>query len=243
MRIDKYLSNLNYGSRSEIKKMIKQKRIKINRQIVKNGKEQLDLDNDILSINDNLISLEKSQYQYLMLNKPQGVITATSDNKQKTVLDLIDPKERVRGLFPVGRLDKDTTGFLLLTNDGQLAHELLAPKKHVAKTYYALIDGIVSENEVQEFKSGLHLKDGTVFKPALLTILKTDHNTNHTEIKITITEGKYHQIKRMFKACNSSVLKLHRMSMGPLNLDSQLEFGQYRKLTSEEIELLKINKD
>lgn len=240
MRIDKLLSNLGIGTRSEIKKLIKQKQVKINNNLVKNGKEQVDPEIDKITVNDQNVSGQLSRYY--MLNKPQNVITATTDASQRTVLDLIDKTDLVKDLAPVGRLDKDTTGLLLLTNDGQLAHRLLAPHKHVDKTYQATIDGIVTSETVNEFKDGIKLKDGTLCKPADLKIISTLEDKNQSKIEITITEGKYHQIKRMFAACGMHVATLKRISMGPLTLDASLDEGQYRPLSDTEIQtLLKLN--
>lgn len=236
MRIDKLLSNLGIGTRSEIKKMIKQKQIKVNGELVKNGKDQLDPDAAQVTINDQPVAIQLTKY--LMLNKPQNVITATEDASQRTVLDLISATDSVKGLAPVGRLDKDTTGLLLLTNDGQLAHRLLAPQKHVAKTYQATIDGIVNEDTVSRFKTGIQLKDGTHCKSADLKIISTSEDEKQSQIEITITEGKYHQIKRMFAACEMHVAALNRIAMGPLKLDSSLKPGQSRPLSESEIQSL-----
>ena len=236
MRIDKLLSNLGIGTRSEIKKMIKQKQIKINGELVKNGKNQLDPDSAQVTINDQPVAIQLTKY--LMLNKPQNVITATEDASQRTVLDLIAKNDRVKRLAPVGRLDKDTTGLLLLTNDGQLSHRLLAPQKHVAKTYQATIDGIVNDDTIARFKAGIQLKDGTFCKPATLKVISVVEKDNQSEIEVTITEGKYHQIKRMFAACGLHVATLNRISMGPLKLDPSLKPGQYRSLSENEIQTL-----
>lgn len=236
MRIDKLLSNLGIGTRSEIKKMIKQKQIKINGELVKNGKDQLDPDAAQVTVNDQPVAIQLTKY--LMLNKPQNVITATEDASQQTVLDLIAKNDRVKGLAPVGRLDKDTTGLLLLTNDGQLAHRLLAPHKHVAKTYQATIDGIVNNDTIVRFKAGIQLKDGTLCKSADLKIISTSEDEKQSQIEITITEGKYHQIKRMFAACGMHVAALNRIAMGPLKLDSSLKPGQSRPLSENEIQSL-----
>lgn len=175
-----------------------------------------------------------------MLNKPKDVITATEDSVQKTVLDLIDKKDRIKGLFPVGRLDKDTTGLVLLTNDGALAHNLLAPKKHVEKVYEAKIEGIVTEAEVELFSKPIELKNGEVTKPSRLVVRKVDEDAGISEIEITISEGKYHQIKRMFASTGMHVLELKRLKMGSLELDDRLDPGKYRALTQTEIEELKI---
>lgn len=233
MRIDKLLSNLNFGSRSEIKKLIKQKKVTLNDTIVTNGKQQIDPNKDHLSVNEQQINIQLDKY--LMLNKPQDVITATVDSSQQTVLDLIKTNDRVKNLAPVGRLDKDTTGLILLTNNGKLAHRLLSPQNHVDKTYQALISGNVTSTTVNQFKLGIQLKDGTKCKPANLKITKTFPKDNKSYVEITITEGKYHQIKRMFAACGMHVKTLKRISMGPLLLDPNLAIGQYRPLNQFEI--------
>lgn len=241
MRIDKLLSNLGIGTRSKIKKMIKQKQIKINGELVKNGKDQLEPDTAQVTIDGHPIATQLTKY--FMLNKPQNVITATKDATQRTVLDLIAPEDIVKGLAPVGRLDKDTTGLLLLTNDGQLAHQLLAPHKHVAKTYQATLDGIATGDTITRFNAGIQLKNGTLCKPAALNIISTSEKDDQSTVEVTITEGKYHQIKRMFAACELHVATLTRISMGPLKLDSTLNQGQYRPLTNNELQqLTKINK-
>ena len=232
MRLDKFLSNMNIGSRSDVKKLIKQKVVKLNNKVITNGKIQLDPAKDQVSLNNKIITYEP--YKYLMLNKPQGVISATTDPSQKTVLDLIVPENQIKNLAPVGRLDKDTTGLLLLTNNGTLTHQLLAPQKHIAKTYSALISGIPTTKIIRLFKNGIDLKDGTQCKPALLKIIKSDPLKNRSQIQITITEGKYHQVKRMFAACNMKVLTLKRLSMGTLKLDPHLKEGNYRALTTTE---------
>jgi len=173
-------------------------------------------------------------FEYYMLHKPAGVISATTDVKDKTVVDLISDKKR-KDLFPVGRLDKDTEGLLLITNDGELAHRLLSPKKHVDKVYYARIDGIVTQEDVEAFRLGVSIGQGEVAKPAVLEILSADAIS---EIKVTIQEGKFHQVKRMFHTIGKEVLYLKRLSMGKLVLDDSLPLGAYRKLTREELEEL-----
>lgn len=236
MRIDKLLSNLNFGSRSEIKKLIKQKQIKLNHKIVKNGKEQVDPGKDHLFIDNRPIDIQLNKY--LMLNKPQNVITATMDASRQTVLELISMNDRVKNLAPVGRLDKDTTGLLLLTNNGKLAHSLLSPRHHIKKTYHALVSGNVTLSTIKHFKGGIQLKDGTECKPAVLKIIETIPQKNQSRVAITITEGKYHQIKRMFAACGMHVETLKRVTMGPLVLDPMLAEGQYRSLNEIEIQKL-----
>ena len=179
---------------------------------------------------------KKASYQkniYLMLHKPTGVVSATEDNREKTVLDLVRPEDRKNGLFPVGRLDKDTEGLLLLTDDGELAHRLLSPKKHVDKTYYAKIDGQVTEEHVKQFREGLDIGDEKKTLPAVLTILLSGPVS---EIEVTIHEGRFHQIKRMFEAVGCKVTYLKRLSMGSLVLDETLPPEEYRPLTEAELE-------
>ena len=179
---------------------------------------------------------KKASYQkniYLMLHKPAGVVSATEDNREKTVLDLVRPEDRKNGLFPVGRLDKDTEGLLLLTDDGELAHRLLSPKKHVDKTYYAKIDGQVTEEHVKQFREGLNIGDEKKTLPAVLTILLSGPVS---EIEVTIHEGRFHQIKRMFEAVGCKVTYLKRLSMGSLVLDETLPPEEYRPLTEAELE-------
>ena len=175
------------------------------------------------------------EFMYLMMNKPQGVLSATEDKRDQTVIDLLDAEYNIFELFPVGRLDKDTEGFLLLTNDGKLAHNLLSPKKGVPKTYYAHIEGIVTEEDTERFSEGVILDDGYETKPGQLRILKS---ADISEIELTITEGKFHQVKRMFEAVGKKVVYLKRLSMGPLSLDESLALGSYRELTEEELQQL-----
>ena len=236
MRIDKYLANMNVGSRKEVHKLIKAGLVSVNGKIVKTPKEKVK-ESDVVEVNGQEITYQ--QYHYFLLNKPKGVLSATEDLHQKTVIDLLEVKDQYKDLAPVGRLDKDTTGLLLITNDGQLNHELLAPNKHVDKVYQALIAGEVTIDTVATFASGMELKDGTVLKPAKLEILNVDENKDQSKIRITIKEGKYHQIKRMFGAVGMKVLELDRLQMGSLQLDPQLKRGQYRELTEEELDRLK----
>lgn len=175
------------------------------------------------------------EFIYLMMHKPQGVLSATEDNRDRTVIDLLDADSQHFEPFPVGRLDKDTEGFLLLTNDGKLAHNLLSPKKGVPKTYYAHVEGIVTEEDVERFAEGVILDDAYLTKPGKLRILKS---ADVSEIELTITEGKFHQVKRMFVAVGKQVVYLKRLSMGPLSLDENLPLGSYRELTEEELNLL-----
>lgn len=236
MRIDKYLANMNVGSRKEVHKLIKAGLVSVNGKTVKTPKEKVK-ESDVVEVDGQEITYQ--QYHYFLLNKPKGVLSATEDLHQKTVIDLLKSKDRYKDLAPVGRLDKDTTGLLLITNDGQLNHELLAPTKHVDKVYEAVIAGQVSQDTVQDFAAGMKLKDETVLKPAKLEILDVDESQDKSKIRITIKEGKYHQIKRMFGAVGMKVLELDRLQMGSLHLDLQLKRGQYRELTEEELDGLK----
>ena len=236
MRIDKYLANMNVGSRKEVHKLIKSGLISVNGKIVKIPKEKVK-ESDVVKVNGQKITYQ--QYHYFLLNKPKGVLSVTEDLHQKTVIDLLEVKDQYKDLAPVGRLDKDTTGLLLITNDGQLNHELLAPNKHVDKVYQALIAGQVTADTVATFASGMKLKDGTVLKSAKLEILDVDESKDQSKIRITIKEGKYHQIKRMFGAVGMKVLELDRLQMGDLYLDPNLKRGQYRELTAEELDNLK----
>lgn len=232
MRLDKFLANAGVGTRSEVKQYIKKGLVLVNSIPAKKGDMSISEDSDEILFKNQPVHLQKRFY-YLM-NKPQGVISATEDNFQKTVLDLLG-KDKRNDLFPVGRLDKDTEGLLLLTNDGALAHELLSPKKHVSKTYFARIEGIVTETDVDIFKQGVKIDEEFTALPANLKILSSGPVS---EIEVEIFEGKFHQVKRMFQAVEKKVIFLKRLSMGPLALDPALLPGQYRPLTDEEISAL-----
>ncbi|MBT2569049.1 pseudouridine synthase [Planococcus sp. ISL-110] len=234
MRIDKFLSNMGYGSRKEVKILLKTKAVEVNGEIVRDPKVHVDEHADQVLVGGEAVAY--TEFIYLLMNKPQDVISATEDKYDQTVIDLLAEQERHFEPFPVGRLDKDTEGFLLLTNDGKLAHELLSPKKHVDKTYYALIEGKVTEEDAEAFEKGVALDDGYVTKPASLNILESGPVS---KIELTITEGKFHQVKRMFESVGKRVIYLKRLSMGPLSLDPDLELGEYRHLTEEEVTSLK----
>ncbi|MGD6795467.1 pseudouridine synthase [Metabacillus indicus] len=234
MRIDKLLSNIGYGSRKEVKQLLKTGAVKADGKIIKDAKTHVDPAVQAVTVHGETV--EYKEHIYLMLNKPAGFLSATEDSVQKTVIDLLEMNDAVYKPFPVGRLDKDTEGLLLLTNDGQLSHQLLSPKKHVPKTYYAKIEGHVTEEDASAFKEGVELDDGYVTKPARLEIIEAGERS---EIHITITEGKFHQVKRMFEAVGKKVAYLKRISMGPLHLDESLELGEYRELTDEEVEALR----
>ena len=231
MRLDKYLCETGFGTRSQVKDLLKKGQVMVNGEVVKKPELKINETTDQI-----LCQGKKASYQkniYLMLHKPAGVVSATEDNREKTVLDLVRPEDRKNGLFPVGRLDKDTEGLLLLTDDGELAHRLLSPKKHVDKTYYAKIDGQVTEEHVKQFREGLDIGDEKKTLPAVLTILLSGPVS---EIEITIHEGRFHQIKRMFEAVGCKVTYLKRLSMGSLVLDETLPLGEYRSLTEAELE-------
>lgn len=233
MRLDKYLADMGVGTRQEVKKQIRQGRVSVNGSVVKAADLKIDKDRDIVSADGNVITY--TDFEYYMLNKPGGVVSATEDAHDRTVVDLIMDKKR-KDLFPVGRLDKDTEGFLLITNDGALAHRLLAPKKHVDKVYYARVRGRVTEEDIECFRSGVNIGTAECEEwtlPGTLQILKS---SDISEIRLTICEGKYHQVKRMFQAVQKEVIYLKRESMGPLTLDPELKPGEYRPLTKEEIE-------
>ncbi|UPM54977.1 pseudouridine synthase [Gottfriedia acidiceleris] len=234
MRIDKILANMGYGSRKEVKSLLKQGVVKVGDHIVKSPKEHVDIEQQVVTVNGEVV--EYKEFVYLMMNKPPGVISATEDSEHETVIGLLEYEDIIFEPFPVGRLDKDTEGLLLITNDGHLAHQLLSPKKHVPKKYYATIDGVVTESDIKAFEKGVTLEDGYLTKPGYLTILKSGEES---EIELVIMEGKFHQVKRMFEAVGKKVTYLKRLEMGPLKLDENLELGEYRELTDEEIDLLK----
>lgn len=234
-RLDKIISNLGFGSRKEIKAAAKKGIIEVDGKIVKDSGLLVDPNTSVIKVNGEEITYRK--YIYLIMNKPDGVVSATSDKKDDTVIDLLETEHQIFEPFPVGRLDKDTVGLLLLTNDGDLNHRLIAPKWHVDKVYYAKIDKEVTEEDVVSFKKGITLDDGYKCKEAILEILSASEDGS--EIELTIQEGKFHQVKRMFEAVNKNVTYLQRVSFGGLSLDSDLEEGEYRELTDEEVELLK----
>lgn len=233
IRLDKYLADIGIGSRSEVKKYIKKGQVKVDNQLIKDIGYKVNLDKEKVYFDNNL--LEYNKYIYLMLNKPAGVVSATRDNVHKTVIDLIDKKYQ-KNIFPVGRLDIDTEGLLFITNDGQLAHDLLSPKKKIPKTYYAKVQGQVTNKEVKEFENGLIIDDNFTALPAKLEILESGQVS---KVNVTIYEGKFHQVKRMFEAVGMKVIYLKRISMASLELDKNLEISSYRQLTDDEIRKLK----
>ncbi|WP_243291151.1 pseudouridine synthase [Bacillus sp. FJAT-47783] len=232
--MDKLLANLGFGSRKEVKKLLKSGVVKADGHTVTDPKIHVDPMEQEVTVNGEVV--EYKEFIYLMMNKPAGYLSATEDATEETVIDLLECEDVVYQPFPVGRLDKDTEGFLLLTNDGQLAHQLTSPKKHIPKTYYAHILGEVTEEDGAIFKQGVVLDDGYKTKPGQLEIVESG---SKSIIYLTITEGKFHQVKRMFEAVGKKVTYLKRVSIGPLSLDEDLQVGEYRELTDEEIELLK----
>lgn len=232
MRLDKYLADMGVGTRSEVKIYIKKKRVCVNGEICSKPETKI-TEKDRVTLDQKEITYV--HYEYYMLNKPAGVVSATRDTLCETVIDLIDDRRR-DDLFPVGRLDKDTEGLLLITNDGDLAHRLLSPKKHVDKVYYAKVQGKVTVEDKEAFLTGVDIGEENVTMPADLNILVSDEVS---EIELTIREGKFHQVKRMFEAVGKEVIYLKRLSMGALHLDEALSLGDYRTLTDEEINVLK----
>lgn len=236
MRIDKFLANQDIGSRSQVKQYIKKGMISINGAVCKSPEQKIDENTDQISYNGTVIGYQK--HHYYMLNKPAGCVSATNDNLHTTILDLLKGSVSVKNLFPVGRLDIDTEGLLLITDDGELSHNLLSPSKHVAKTYFARIDGLATEEHIKAFKEGLDIGDDKPTKPGTLVIKSTNPDTSTSEILLTITEGRYHQVKRSFEALGMKVTYLKRLSMGSLALDEALAPGEFRELTETELQAL-----
>ena len=230
MRLDKFISTTTTLSRAEAKKIIK-KGILINDILIKSSDYKVDENNDIVIVNGSRLVYQK--YVYIMMNKPQNVISATEDMIDKTVVDILKDKDRIHKVFPVGRLDKDTEGLMLLTNDGELAHKLISPKKDVEKKYYVEVIGELKEEYLELVKDGLVLDDGYKCKSARLEILESSKDKSCANIYIT--EGKFHQVKRMMKALGTSVTYLKRLSIGSLILDENLKLGEYRYLTDKEL--------
>ena len=215
IRLDKYLADMQVGTRSEVKELIRKKKVSVNGSIVTKPELKINTDNDSVSADG--VTVGYHEYEYFMLNKPAGVVSATDDNTCTTVIDLIKTKNR-KDLFPVGRLDKDTEGLIIITNDGAMAHDLLSPKK--------------------QFANGLFVDDELTALPAVLKVLSYNSDEDYSEIHVTIHEGKFHQVKRMFSAIGSEVLFLKRITFGALSLDESLKTGEYRPLSEEEISLL-----
>lgn len=237
MRLDKLLSHAGLGSRKDVRKIIVSGEISVNDEKIVKAGFNVNPKTDVVKYLDMTVNYQ--EYYYVMLNKPEGIISATEDKYYETVVDWVDLDYNHVNLFPVGRLDIDTTGLLLLTNNGQVAHQLLSPKKKVSKRYEAIIDGIVTHSDVEKFQKGLNLGD-FISQPAELEILSLDHELSQSFIQVVITEGKFHQVKRMFEAVGKTVLQLKRIEMGPLKLDPNLELGDYRELTDNELKSLEL---
>lgn len=226
MRLDKFLANSGIGSRKEVKELIKQGLVFVNDERIKNSDKNINEIKDVIKIRDKCIEYRK--YVYIMLNKPQNVISATEDNKHKTVIDLIKGYDTYN-IFPVGRLDIDTEGLLLLTNDGKLSHNLLSPKKHVEKEYFVKLKENINDIDINKVENNIELEDGYICKKAKIKRLSKN------ELNISITEGKFHQVKRMFKAVGNEVIFLKRVRMANILLDKNLKSGEYRELTENEL--------
>ncbi len=251
VRLDKFLADMQIGTRSEVKKKIHSGSVKVDGYVVKKPEMKVDIIKNRITVEE--IPITYCEKEYYMLNKPQGVVSATIDSNYQTVVDLIKDRRR-KDLFPVGRLDIDTEGLILITNDGKLCHNLLSPDKHVAKRYYAIVKGVVNEEDVKVFANGMDIGingQNEPVKPAQLTILpvidkeellngfQENIGEEFSQVELTIYEGKFHQVKRMFDKVRKPVIYLKRISMGPLALDEKLAVGEYRMLTEEEIHILK----
>ena len=235
MRLDKFLVENGLGSRSQVKELLKKGLVLVNGRAEKSPKTQINETEDEVVVSGQKLTYEK--FVYYLLNKPKGYISATEDERHKTVLDLLDETALQKEVFPVGRLDIDTHGLLLLTNNGKLAHAMLSPKKHVEKIYRAQVAGLMNQSDVERFATGIELKDFTC-QPAQLKILEVDEEKETSLVEISLAEGKFHQVKRMVAACGKEVTDLQRLSMGPLQLDPELALGEWRRLTEEEMKSL-----
>ncbi len=232
-RIDKILSNMGYGTRKEVKELVRSGQVQVDGSIVKDPGQQIMPDSQEITVEGRKLIYRDTIY--IMMNKPQGVISATEDSRERTVVELLPDEFRAFDPFPVGRLDKDTEGLLLLTNDGQLSHRLLSPKKHVPKTYLAKIRGRVDEEDVEAFGKGVTLEDGYRTMASRLVVMERG---SISTIEVTIYEGKYHQVKRMFQAVGKEVIYLKRIAMGALKLDETLELGEFRELKADELRII-----
>lgn len=237
LRLDKILANMGYGTRKELKKIIRNGVVKINGETVRKSSIHVNPYESSIEINGEIV--EYREYIYIMMNKPQDVISATYDTRHDTVIDLLDSSYLVFDPFPMGRLDIDTEGLLIITNDGKLSHEILSPKNHIPKTYYAHINDKVTKADIEKLKEGVILEDGYKALPGDLNIIESN---DISKVELTIYEGKFHQVKRMFKSLGKEVIYLKRISMGNLKLDESLELGEYRELSDEELKILKNSK-
>ena len=228
IRLDKLLSNEGIASRKELRAIIKAGRVTVNGNAVCNPETKVESDSDIIRFDGRI--LKYSEYHYYMMDKPCGILTATEDKEQKTVLDLLPPEVRRMGVFPIGRLDKDTSGLLLITNNGEFAHRVISPKSNIEKLYFAKVDGIPTAEDAEEFEKGLILSDGTKCLPAKLEI------TGENKCFVTVREGKYHQVRRMLASRGKRVEQLRRLRIGSLSLDSSMKTGDFRELAQNEID-------
>lgn len=230
-RLDKILASQGTLSRKDVKEIIKKGRVTLNGKVIRDSAVKIDAEKDKVCLDGEELSLKK--HIYIMLNKPQGVVSASDSDTDKTVVDLVPDELYRKGLFPAGRLDKDTTGFVLITDDGEFAHRILSPKNHIFKTYLARLDHSLSESDIKLIESGITLADGTTLKEAKLEIVEAGESPL---VRIMICEGKYHQVKRMFAAAGNKVVELHRSKMGELALDDTLKPGECREISIEELE-------
>ena len=232
-RLDKILASQGTLSRKDVKEFIKQGRVTVNGVVVKKSDIKVDIETDEILFDGELLSLKK--HIYIMMNKPQGVISASDGKDDETVVDLVPDELFRKGLFPAGRLDKDTTGFVLITDDGDFAHRILSPKNHIFKTYLATLEHSLTADDIKLLENGITLSDGTTLKEAKVEILEDGDNP---KVQIQICEGKYHQVKRMFAAAGNKVIALHRSKMGQLELDPVLNPGKCREITKNELALI-----
>lgn len=230
-RLDKILASQGTLSRRDVKEIMKKGRVSVNGNVVKDSSFKVDINKDEVCLDGEKILLKK--HIYIMMNKPQGVVSASEGEKEETVVDLVPDELYRKGLFPAGRLDKDTTGFVLITDDGDFAHKILSPKNHISKTYLARLDHKLSDTDIKMLETGITLGDGTILKEAKVEIVE---QSDTPLVKIMICEGKYHQVKRMFAAAGNKVVALHRSKMGGLELDSALNPGECREITPEELQ-------
>lgn len=229
-RIDKILSSALKISRTDVKKLMKKQNVSVNGKHITDSNTKIDPSEDSINLNGQPVIYQ--EHIYIMMNKPKGVISASEDKSVPTVVDLVPEKLKKAGLFPAGRLDADTTGFVLITDDGDFAHRILSPKKHVEKTYIALLEKEISDSDIERFKNGIELRDGTLCLESKLERLSDRY------VSVVIHEGKYHQIKRMFAALGNRVIELHRVSIGSLSLDENLKEGECREITNDELKLI-----
>ena len=232
-RLDWILAHMGHGSRKEIRKMIKAGRVTVNENTVFDPAQKINTDTEKIRVDDEPVFFKR--HIYLMFNKPAGCVSATVDNREKTVIELLSEKDRIFMPFPVGRLDKDTEGLLIITNDGSFAHNITSPRKKIKKTYYAEINGFISTKDQEIFRAGVELDDGYITLPAELDIISSNLNS---KVRVSIVEGKYHQVKRIFRAVGKEVTYLKRLCIGNVELDESLKPGEYRELKKQELDFL-----